>query len=207
MTAENLKTRMRNPRFGVVYRNFQLSWAKVRNKEITKPLWQPKELGNPNITASKKTEPTLYSCLQLWHNFEKNYFKHGIAAYYIPGWQPVGWFSDFTIDLIEAFHAKIFRLNRYIYIQFSLEQHTTIKTPWCLQKQLRGDAINVVFKSHQQILPEGKIRTCLVRSCQWPPEDTLIAAGFHQGRRITHFSFQLQFLDCQYFTLYSIPRL
>ena len=38
MTAENLKRRMRNPRFGVVYRNFQLSWAKVRNKEITKPL-------------------------------------------------------------------------------------------------------------------------------------------------------------------------
>ena len=49
MTAENLKTRMRNPRFGVVYRNFQLSWAKVRNKEITKPLWQTKELGKANL--------------------------------------------------------------------------------------------------------------------------------------------------------------
>jgi len=49
MTAENLKTRMRNPRFGVVYRNFQLSWTKVRNKEITKPLWQTKELGKANL--------------------------------------------------------------------------------------------------------------------------------------------------------------
>ena len=38
MTAENLKTRMRNPRFGVVYRNFQLSWVELRRKVFTKPL-------------------------------------------------------------------------------------------------------------------------------------------------------------------------
>ena len=38
MTAENLKQRMRNPRFGVVYRNFQLSWPKLRIKKFTKPL-------------------------------------------------------------------------------------------------------------------------------------------------------------------------
>ena len=38
MTAENLKQRMRNPRFGVVYRNFQLSWAKLRIEKFTEPL-------------------------------------------------------------------------------------------------------------------------------------------------------------------------
>ena len=38
MTAENLEGRMRSPRFGVVYRNFQLSWAELRRKVFTKPL-------------------------------------------------------------------------------------------------------------------------------------------------------------------------
>ena len=82
--------------------------------------------------------PTLAGCLVQTEGFRRTtMIFFGLYAVMI------------IIDLIEAFHAIIFRLFRYIYIQFSLEQHTTIKTPWCLQKQLRGDAINVVFKSHQ----------------------------------------------------------
>ena len=38
MTAENLEGRMRSPRFGVVYRNFQLSWAELRRMIFTKPI-------------------------------------------------------------------------------------------------------------------------------------------------------------------------
>ena len=63
---------------------------------------------------------------------------------------------DNRYDLIAAFHAKMIKLYRYIYIQFSLEQHTASKTPWCLQKQLQGDANQVVFKLHQQIYLKEK---------------------------------------------------
>ena len=175
MTAENLKTRMRNPRFGLVYRNFQLSWAKVRNKEITKPLWQPKELGKANFTAPKKTEHTiLYMKLQTFH---------------LTTFQIFVWFSDLTIDdrydLIRAFHSKIFRLYRYIYIQLSLEQHTASKTPWCLQKQLQGDAYQVVFKLHQQIYlkeKSGLVLLGLVRDLL--RNDTLIAACSTKGEEL-----------------------